>query len=662
MGVRERMIAIAVGIAGSVPQRYLSGALTGARHLEVWAKRQGYETTLITDEKENVTIPVLRQRVEYILRASPAPIHRIIVYFAGHGLIREMEESLWLLSDWRSELRAVAVEGFKRRLFMWGPRQVCIISDACKSLPADVEQNDLVPDAVLGSGPRPVDPMVAVDRFDATQDGAESFMIPGPNPNEDRCLFSGVLAEGLWGIVGAASNKDPYSTLVPGAVTSSSLGAYLLAEVPVRARQYGLKLTPRVLPTFPDDDNFYFRKDPAFVPPMFPPWPAEDALGLAIARAAGGALVAEVIIGGRGGDGAVQGLPGEGGRSRPAAAQPAAAVSPLSVGHYSFGRLPEVFVRTIAAGAPSPGRIGRKLRRQLPPAGSGVSSGISIAGKSLKSPAVIWGPGTIYLEEIRGIGAWSVREAEGSLTRAAPILIQFADGRFGSTVVLPNLFASLVRDGYGMIGMDYCNLSDPRTQNNVGTPAEQALRGLERGTLRVGAAMDLAAKLRLWKHVDPVLGVISAYLYDAIGDVDSIRRIAGFYAQECQNIPYDVALLGGLSGTRNEWGFEVHVPALRARPPRTQTEERFEWTYCAMDARDGKVGGLWPWMRQGWTLLDDPGDFSSPLVLPGILELRRGLMRSRFTTFEADQGQSLVEMFNLRPRWSQQEKSRSKRS
>ena len=152
MGDQARDIAIVIGVASSVPNKYLSGAVNGANAFAAWAKAQKYETLLITDESGDVTMPILRARIEGVLQASNAPIHRIIVYFAGHGLIRELEEGLWLLSDWRKELRAVAVEVLKRRLTMYGPQQICIMSDACRSLPANVDQADLVPDSVLGAG------------------------------------------------------------------------------------------------------------------------------------------------------------------------------------------------------------------------------------------------------------------------------------------------------------------------------------------------------------------------------------------------------------------------------------------------------------------------------------------------------------------------------
>jgi len=205
----------------------------------------------------------------------------------------------------------------------------------------------------------------------------------------------------------------------------------------------------------------------------------------------------------------------------------------------------------------------------------------------------------------------------------------------------------LVRDEYGVIGIIYRDLDAPP---HIAAPTEEALAALEGGTLRADAATDLAVQLREWKHTDPVLGVISAYLYDAIGDVDSIRRMASFYAQNNEAIPYDIALLGGLGGGKTERGFMVEVPEVNERSPRTDAESKRFWTYCRMEARGGLVGGLWPWMRQGWVFLDDPSDVGSPLILPGLVELRSGLMRSRFTTFEKDAALALAKLCDLQPK------------
>jgi hypothetical protein len=261
----ERRVAVVIAAADARPAVFLAGALNSAKEFAAWAGALGYETHLITDEAAPVTIARLQDELKTILPTRAAdgtlarPIHRLIVYFAGHGLIREAEEGLWLLSDWNDTLRAVAVEPFKRRLYAFGVRQICIIADACRELPANVSQSDLAPDPVLGRGPVTIDRAPPVDKYIAAQDGAQSYAIAGDEPDHDRCLFSGVLMDGLWGADGAISD------LMPGKVTSRSLGAYLEDEAPKRALTYRLTLNPSVTPIFPDNDCIYFDK--ASAPP-----------------------------------------------------------------------------------------------------------------------------------------------------------------------------------------------------------------------------------------------------------------------------------------------------------------------------------------------------------------------------------------------------------
>ena len=612
----RRMVAIAVGIADSVPPKHLGGAINGAHAFEKWASFQGHETVLVTDEAGEVTMTVLRRAIEKILSASDKPIHRIIVYFAGHGLIRELEEGLWLLSDWRRELRAVAVEVLKRRLSMYGPHQVCIISDACRSLPADVEQSDLVPDSVLGAGPKPVDMTVAVDKFIATQDGAEAFMIPGEDPDDDRCLFSGVLVEGLWGVEGL--REKPFSKLLPDKITSRSLGAYLQVEVPTRAKDYELTLVPTVTPTFPEGDDYYFSKDPAVLPPKFPAWPPKGKLtGAGPGRPAPSDLFpVDAILGYR--------LPQLEGVRR----------GRLAMTELSAGRSQPT--------PPRPTGIVDQLRAQtLPNSEAGTLSGIAVPDANEQR---LWlGKGKV-VGRIDGIG-WSIKDANSdTVLGPTPALIELSDGLFAAMTVLPYLFAAVVRDRYGVTGLLYRDLSAPPASV---VPTEDALAALEEGTLRADAVTDLAVRLREGKHVDPVLGVISAYLYDAIGDTDSIRRMASFYARESEAIPYDIALLGGLAGGRTERGLVVNIPEVKRREPRTVAERQHNWTYCQTEAAIGLVGGYWPWMRQGWIFLDYPSDVGSPLILPGLVELRSGLMRSRFATLEKDAGLALARLFSM---------------
>jgi hypothetical protein len=177
--------------------------------------------------------------------------------------------------------------------------------------------------------------------------------------------------------------------------------------------------------------------------------------------------------------------------------------------------------------------------------------------------------------------------------------------------------------------------------------AAQAIVAMENGSLRADAATDLAIKLRKEKHRDPVLGVISAYLYEAIGDVESIRRMAGYYVQENQPIPYDIALLALVPGYKNDGHLWVQPPPVEKSSPRTEAEAEHSWTYSEMHAMEGLVAGRWPWMRQGWAYIEQPVEIEVPLIEQNLAGLAQHIARSRFTTLDAEGAQLLIEIFSL---------------
>jgi hypothetical protein len=582
------MAALAVGVGAAPELPFLAGALNGARAFHHWAQEMGYDSSLLTDDDGPVTIAGVRSALEQLLSGRAKPTHRFAIYFAGHGLIREVEEGLWLLSDWRQELRAVAVEALKRRLTLYGIDQVSIFADACRSLPADVDTADLVPDAVLGSGPGPRSATMAVDKFVAAQDGAETFMIPGDNPDDDRCLFSGVLLEGLWG-----ARKDAFSKVLHDKVTSRSLGAYLQTEVPRLAEKYQHEVVPSVSPSFPEGDDIYFGEGPKVTAPEFAPWPPSAAFPIGVQ-----------------------------------------------------GR------RDIAPPVPTDGTdagastLENRLKAQERPTHYETGAGFAIEG----DPTVaIWTPHDVTAERDPGGPAWwRMRSANVQwLATPAPVLIEFASGNFAAVTALPEFIGSLVVNERGVAGLVYREIY---AQEEVAGTTLRALGALEQGSLRADEATDIAVQLRQGKHADPVRGVISAYLYDSIGDIDSNRRMARFYIQHNQPIPYDVALLAQLTGElRDGQQLWTTVPAVPAREPRTEAERAVEWSHQPTPKASGQIGGLWPWLRQGWAFLDDPTSDGRTLVLPGVAEAANNLTPARFATLDPTGGRQLARSLQLEP-------------
>jgi Caspase domain len=584
MSSPERMAALAIGVADAPPLPFLSGAVNGAHAFHAWAQALGYDSRVVTDEEEPVTAARLRSELEALLPSGDTGLHRLLIYFAGHGVIREVEQGLWLLSDWNQDLRAVNVEALRRRLDRYRIDQVAFFADACRSLPADLDTADLTPDPLLGRGPAARSVNLAVDKFIAAQDGTTTFMIPGADPGDDRCLFSGVLLQGLWG-----TKPSAFSTLLPDKVTSRSLGAYLQAEVGDVAESYRLTLVPSWSSTFPEGDDIYFGDGPTVTPPDFPPWPPADELIALTGNAAGAEF-----------------------RAAPA--------------------------------PPADSGLEEQVRNQERPDAFETGSGFAVEGEAVVG---IWTTERVVAESHGRPDWWRVRPAnQGVLDLPAPVLIELASGLFAATTALPEFVGSLVATERGVGALVYREIDSPP---QVATATEDAIGKLERDGLRADDAADLATELRHGKHADPVRGVISAYLYDSIGDVESIRRMAFYYLQHSQAIPYDIALLGQLEGERRDDGLlSATVPPVRSREPRTEHERGLEWTYSATPEANGVVGGLWPLLRQGWAFLDDPAEDGSTLVLPGLLEAADDLTPARFTTLHHAGARRLADAFGLR--------------
>ena len=593
----RRMASLAIGVSKAERLPYLRGAVNGAIEFHNWASAAGYESEVLTDEGDSqVTIPVLRQKLEDMLRpkdAGGASIYRFMLYFAGHGVIRDANASLWLLSDWFSEWRAVNVEQLKRRLGWYGVSQISVFADACKKFPANIDTGDISEDSVLGRGPKQPPYPPYIDAFDAVQDGNPAIMIPGRSEDEDRCLFTGVLMEGLWG------SPDALSDLVPGKVTSHSLDRFLRQEVPRRAAAYQRKVLPNIKPMFPPDAAVYFCDvQPPPSPPAFQPWPDPSQ---------------------------VLGATAQGPEPLPEAAGSA------------LGKLAGNLLDSPSA------VLKQRIEGQQVPPSFETASGFAVEGAAIRA---VWTLRGRFAGVKERRDWWHVGEGQSSwLEKPSPVLIELADGRFLVPTALRLFIASIVcTPERGAASLVYRLVY---SQDDTLHIAAKAVAQMESGTLRANAISDLTAQLRQLKHVDPTLGVISAYLYDSIGDLDSIRRMAYFYVIHGQGIPYDIALLAQSYAWRSAADGLLHlrVPAVAERAPRTDVEQQFEWTWQMTPAVEGEVAGLWPWMRQGWAFLEYPTEMG--LVDPFIASLRTHLTSARFSTLNSQGGRQLAAHLNM---------------
>lgn len=689
-----RCLAIGIHNAGA-PFEMLNGAVSGAREMYEWAVASGYVAKLLTDEKMPVEIDDVKTALVELLPHG-SETERLIIYFAGHGLVDNLEEGLWILNDWKQR-RAISMELLRRNLGEFGVRQISIFADACRSIPDNVDLATLEKQGVMPFGFTRPDVAPPVDRFIASQDGRAAFMIYGPTPEEDRCLFSGVLMEGLWG-----KSDLAFSTRATDKVISQSLGSFLRGRVPEIAKKYGLTVNPNPQPTFPEDADIYFdRRNPPKNIPELPRWPDPPELGAletAVERSApseggGDSNILGSILGGLIGNPSILSLPVDlGGMLGKAgygsilggilgAVEPGDEKAPpfpdkpddIDDSMWESIRAAMVLQSGALDGSPDEQRqlewlirrgaeqtrekeaeqskaayqqaIADLLRATEPP--SDLHEGVVVEGASVKR---LWCRSDINLIGSGPKQAW--RSHGVVFGSAQQVLIEFDDGQFGSCVIMSGMVTRIVYHDGGVAGLIM--------QPGYGTDYGEVKASIERteeviakagaGTLNIEEASDLAIPPRMMKHANPVLGVLSAYIYDGIGDTESIRRMAYFYVQHHQAIPYDIAFLANAQSRMNGKGeLEVDIPAVAGRMPRTEREKQFDWTTQNTPAVTGLVAGLNPWMRQGWPYLPS-ASAQERMMAHNILPLIGAATSARFTTLVAEGGKAMIAQFGLEER------------
>jgi hypothetical protein len=595
---RVKRICVTIGIARAESLGYLPGALSASEQIGDWAARSGFDKiAVVTDKDMPVTISRLREVFTGLLQDDGSEIEAFVLHFAGHGFRTGAEQNLWLPSDWHSELRAIAVEALRNKLYRHGIKNLTIFSDACRSLPNTLEITELTPDAILGRGPYDAVPPI-IDRYNAVADGQQAFMIPGQPPDKGCCIFSTALLEGLWG-----HRADAFDKHLLNLVTPESLDLFLRSRLHEIGTKYRLNCRPDNMPGTPRDHFIYFDKGrPPPEMPAPPSWP-EPVRVVEESRAArprtNVPIRDDLIVSYRGSANRLQ-----------ARAQQVARESALS-------RASEIFRQAIRGNR----RTGQLII--LEDRVSGIWSGST--SKTIGAPH------------------WTRCSFSFDRNDAVQALVQFEDGIFTSVIVYSNLITLMTRDAISGPRWTCINPGDrkPDLDRSI-----DAIGLLERGDLTASRVDDLTIGLRGMKHVNPTLGAAASYLYDYSGDIDSIRRMAFYYADCGQSMPFDVAFMGMLKGVRRNSYKEVIVPAVEGRSELRRNAQLPDWVSDPTPATRGKVAGAWPWFRQGWDFVDEPENEETPVATP-IQGLSPFLLNSAFTSFSSEGGRVAINMLRL---------------
>jgi hypothetical protein len=607
------MCCLAIGISDAPPLDFLQGAANGAEAFGAWATGLGIPSEILVDDVKPVGFADVRDALQRLLR-GPEKVGRLLIYFAGHGVARDAAEDLWLLSQWLEDQRAVAVGGLRRRLERFGIDQVTMIGDACRSIANSADSADLVADPVLGRGP--VDSHVPrVDLLRASASFSAAYMVMGEEPENDRCIFSGVLEEALLGAHAAAFDTSRRC------ITSISLAMFLDDAVKARAKEYGVDLQPDNIPGFYPPNDVYLAAMPG-TPPALRPWPAVGTIGpMGTSPVAG-------TRGGKRGWSTQPGAPGIKGAVRAAALTFFSDSEQVETARVSQ----EQEIQDLSASYEGEGERPTHFK---------AGAGFSLTGTTARSA---------YLgHHAKAVSArdhawWKIVPDNGPLlTLPLPLLVELSDGTWAGAAVLPGFIATFTVNNEGLVvSLIYRRMHSPEVNRDT----ENAVAQLRAGALATDAAYDFPARLRDAKEQDPVQGVLAAYIYDAQGDIESVRRTAFYLARAGIPIPFDIAILGRLPAAWVSPGLMVaDIPATGKRQPRSANERTRSWAFEATDKVErADVAGVFPWLRQGWALLDE-GDGPQPFLLSPLSEIKDELLPTPFTTLSHRGGEYLREIF-----------------
>jgi hypothetical protein len=492
--------AIAIGVRKSGQLPRLEGAIADARAFAEWASAPGrdYIVTLVTDEKDAVTIDRLKGEITTILDED---VSRLLIFYSGHGICSQAGD-YWLLSDYdRDSDEAVNLSQSMRNARRLGIGQIAVFSDACRSslsTAALISGRAIFPVPSATRKARmtsPYDEFLSADIGDAAQE------VPDEDPAKSYGVFSRCLLAALHCLEPDAAESRAQRKVI----SSVALANWLEKTVPFQSGKIpgGAVQRPSITPSWraPNDEYAEFPgdSDPATV---------LEGISETGRRVLGGIPEGENLS-----------LTER--RARRAKAQ-------ARVAQGEADREKQVRERAQAFQAQR-GRESFETRQ-----------GLTIVGSAITDIVVPRGTQVDLFEEA---GLWHVR-GHGRPHSAA---LRTDQNLWIAATLLPEFIGTLV---VGKGGVESVNYAPPRgsPEREMNIRSEKivaewnALLSVNRraNPLELKAFADEARQM---KHINPAFGVLAAYAYERSGQIDEVASIGWYFAHRNYFVPFDVIFL-----------------------------------------------------------------------------------------------------------------------
>jgi hypothetical protein len=609
------MIRACLSIAVSRPEGELAelpGTIAAVHGIAAWARAAGFDLVeIVTDERPGTEVSVagLRLLLRKLIGDEGVVIDHLVVHFAGHGFHDEYDDQLLLLTRWLSDpAEAINLRRFVRLLEFYQPRRVSLLIDACRS-DKPSSASDLHGSGILERLNANRQEFLE-DRFRASRAGRDAFMVRDLSGGPTCCLFTAVLLKTLHGDYAEAIETRG----AVQAVTSAGIYRAMSKHLREAAVSYRLAVEASLRPGFVAVEDIYSQLPIQFVAPDLPAPKRPPIIDFSDIEDSG-------II-------------------REWSDVPVESYSRTPSLHWMRESAPRLF-RDRLQGFVIIDPAQETQRRHLSPRSIAVSSPVRViyretgyfpdfkAGRRL-----IWSAQSYELSE-----SWQSPQLPASF------LVEIEEDLWVGAATFPDLAITICRplptDNVTVPGDDIRLVYGAHEEyEHVYQVCQGILSELNAGLLTPEQALSIATRVRHFKHVNPLFGVVAAYLYDAVGDRDSIRRTASFYPQYDQPVPFDIALLAGVPGRRGRDGrLRIDLPAVPARTPRTPEEaENIAYFDAGEAINNVVVAGGFPWMGKGWDLLD----LARLPVHPEVITLAGHVGPSLFTTLGRDGGRKLA--------------------
>ncbi len=479
---------------------------------------------------------------------------RILIYFIGHGAFVESNQ-VWYLSEGRDQpYQRVNVGALQEVLETYGPEQLCIFSDACQT--PEVGVGGAVPllDKNIGEFDFPL-----VDSFRSTAKGMKAFASKEYGP-----IFTHAVLEAIHGDDGPPALAIDRLHLEKDriVVSSQSLRVFLKSRVKELATLIQRNQKPRMHSGLDYFENDYLEVEK--LPPSLEGSTFLSKTDSAISHSAREQRNEEEEIK----------------RSAASAWRRDFWDHSTDLSHqFGYGTGAIISLGTSANGSPIEGpsfMVSRSASERFDPKGDENDPG-----------------GHYFLSKISGN-----RHADVLRYDDLYVPIQFQSGFYTAISMAVSQNDSNKR-GVNAMGWIYSEAGTAREPDRLSSM--QMFKGLVDGIILPEDIPFLAKSLRRDKHVDMLFGLVAAYLYDEVGDIEGIRRLAGFYPCHGQDIPFDIALLCRLEFQVNKNGqFEISIPAV-SEDKRSQNAGLPDYVWKSMPALENvRIAGLAPVFRSGW--------------------------------------------------------------